>query len=516
MFLENEPLGIVAGEAQPYKFTFIARRGVRVGEYVTVESPEGQILGLVEASLVSSNLLDTAGDYYTALEAKHVASSNKRDKKYIALVRTMGLLRDLKKCKVTLPSLAPEPGSDVLEALNYDLKEVFCREEEEWVKVGVLLRNTEVPVSVNVDKIASRHLAILATTGGGKSNLLALLAKRVSELNGTMIIFDYHGEYAGLDIPNVTHNLAKINPRLLDSDKLADLLEVRENASVQRSVLSYALKENVVNSKNFWDALFKSLEEIKAKMEARKKRQEARAAERLEEIIKMTIRRMKPILDPDMSNPLDQIKPYHVNILDMSEFTEKQADIALAFYLDEILEDRKRARRLKVSRDEKTVMTVRFMAPVICAIEEAHVFIPEGKEKNTETKHIASKIAREGRKFGVSLIVVSQRPSRVDQDVLSQMGSFAVMRLIQPRDQKYISEVCETISEELVKYLPSLNVGETLLLGQWVNLPSLVKVEKVEEKVMGADISAVNEWKSKVEISKMAYEDTSELICGVE
>ncbi|NHV96716.1 MAG: ATP-binding protein [Thaumarchaeota archaeon] len=57
-----------------------------------------------------------------------------------------------------------------------------------------MLRNPEVPVSVNLDKVASRHLAILVTTGGGKFNLLALLAKRISDVNGTMIVFDHHGE----------------------------------------------------------------------------------------------------------------------------------------------------------------------------------------------------------------------------------------------------------------------------------------------------------------------------------
>ncbi|MEM3629417.1 MAG: ATP-binding protein [Candidatus Micrarchaeia archaeon] len=505
--MENEPLGIVVGEAQPHKFTFLAKRGVRVGEYVTVEASEGRILGLVEASTVRSSLLNTADNYYTALEGKNVASKNVRDKGYIALVRTMGLLEDLKKGVINIPSLAPEPGSEVMEASYYDLREVFCKEEIQWAKIGVLLRDSKIPVSINIDKLASRHLAILATTGGGKSNLLALLAKKISEVNGTMIIFDYHGEYSGLNILNVTHSPARINPKLMDSDKLADLLEVRESASVQRTILSKTLKENVVNAEDFWNTVLQNLEQLRNDT---KDKQEARAAARLQEIIEMALRRMKPILDPDMGDPLDQIKPYHVNILDMSEFTERQADVVVSFYLDRVLEDRKRAKRLKTSNEGKSEVKPRFMEPVVCAIEEAHVFIPNDIE--TETKYIASKIAREGRKFGVALIIVSQRPSRVDQDVLSQMGSFAIMRIIQPRDQAYISEVCETISEELVKYLPSLNVGETILLGQWVSLPSLAKIYKVEEKVMGADISAVNEWKARAELSKIAYEDTSELI----
>jgi len=508
--LENEPLGIIVGEAQPHKFAFLAKRGVKVGEYVVVEFPEGPVLGMVEASIARSSLINAVDNYFDALEGRRIALKNKRDKSYIAYVKTMGLLEDLKKGTVTIPSLAPEPGSEVKEADNSVLEEVFCRKGEQWSIVGTLLRNREVSVSVNIDKLASRHLAILAATGGGKSNLLALLAKKISKINGTMVIFDYHGEYVELDIPNVRHGIAKINPRLMDPEELADLLDVSESSSVQRSVLSRALNEKVLNAKDFWKALCESLNEIRDKMESEKNRQEVRAAERLIDIINLALKRIGAILDPDISDPLDQIKPYHINVLDMSELTERQADIIAAYYLEEILGDRKRARRLKMSKEKDGM--VRFMEPVVCAIEEAHVFIPSDERRNTKTKYIASKIAREGRKFGVSLIVVSQRPSKLDQDVLSQMGSFAVMRIIQPRDQNYIINVCEMVSEDLASYLPSLNVGEALLLGQWVNLPSIVKIEKVEEKVMGADISAVKEWTERVEISEIAKVNTSELI----
>ena len=119
---------------------------------------------------------------------------------------------------------------------------------------------------------------------------------------------------------------------------------------------------------------------------------------------------------------------------------------------------------------------------------------------------------REGRKFGVSLIIVSQRPSRVDQDVLSQMGSLAVSRITQPKDQSYIVDSSELVTEELASNLPSLNVGETILLGQWVTLPSMTKIDKVEEKLLGADIDAVSEWREDVRLKNVAVEKTSELI----
>jgi DNA helicase HerA-like ATPase len=92
------------------------------------------------------------------------------------------------------------------------------------------------------------------------------------------------------------------------------------------------------------------------------------------------------------------------------------------------------------------------------------------------------------------------------------MGSLAVSRITQPKDQSYIVESSELVTEELASNLPSLNVGETLLLGQWVTLPSMAKVDKVEEKLLGADIDAVSEWLDDVRLKKVAVERTSELI----
>jgi hypothetical protein len=107
---------------------------------------------LVEASLVRSSLLATADNYCTALEGKVAASRNKRDKGYLAVVKTMGMLQDLKDGVVTIPSLAPEPGSEVREASYSDLKRVFCKEGDQWAKgtwklVGKegLVRRSEKP-----------------------------------------------------------------------------------------------------------------------------------------------------------------------------------------------------------------------------------------------------------------------------------------------------------------------------------------------------------------------------------
>lgn len=490
-------LGIVVGQTKPHYFHFLAKRAISMGEYVTVDSSEGRLLGLAEDSATKSDLLDRVSNFQTALEAKRVAAKNVRDKSYIATVKVVGLLDALRQGNVVLPSLPPEPGSEVLQAESSEIGEVFDRKGGQWVEVGSLLRNDKVRVSVNVDKIASRHLAIMSVTGSGKSNLLALVTKKIAELKGTMILFDYHGEYTELEIPGVIHADAKINPRYVDAEQLADLMDVRENAEVQRTVLSTAFTDEVRAAKEFWNSLLAAISAI-----GEGQKQYKRAADRLLDIVKMAIRRMKSVIDPDIGDVLDQLKASRVNILNMLEFTERQANAAISYYLEEILDDRKRATRLKGGEQK-----VRFRTPVICAIEEAHAFIPS--EGDSGTKYIASKVAREGRKFGVSLIAVSQRPRRVDQDVLSQMGSLAIMKLTNPEDQSHIREASEAISEDLLGNLPSLNVGEAVLLGDWVSIPSVVKIDYVKEKKAGADISATALWAGEERMKAVAKESTS-------
>jgi DNA helicase HerA-like ATPase len=487
--LESRPelVGIVVGQTKPHYFHFLAKRAISMGEYVTVDSPAGRILGLTEDSTTRSDLLDKMSDFTTASEARKVAIKNTRDKSYNASVKVVGLLDQLRGGKVVLPSLPPEPGSEVFEARGEEISEIFDRKERQWAPIGNLLRNSGVRVAVNMDKVASRHLAILSVTGSGKSNLLALIVKQVASLQGTMVVFDYHGEYSELDIRGVVHAEGKINPRFVSADQLADLCDMRENAEVQRTVLGKALTEEVRASVNFWDSLISNVRNIGAN-----EKQYTRVAPRVEDIIQIAVKRMRAV---------DQIKASKVNILNMLEFTERQANAAITYYLEEILDDRKRAMR---SRGEEA--KIRFRTPIICAIEEAHAFIPA--DQNSDTAYIASKVAREGRKFGMSLIVVSQRPRRVSQDVLSQMGSFAIMKLTNPEDQTHVTEASEAISEDLLQNLPSLNTGEAVLLGEWVNIPAVVKLDLVVEKKTGSDISATTLWADQQAMNQVAREST--------
>ncbi len=476
-------IGIVVGPTKPDRVTFEARRPISLGEYVVILNSQGRkVLGVVESSSIESEALsDDISNFEEALESKQIASENRRDKSYKANVKILGLIEELQKCKTIIPEIPPLPGTEVFETRPNELKIIFEPVKDEWLRIGTLLRQKDVEVKININKVTTRHLGILAMTGMGKSNLVTLIAKAVSEIPGTMTIFDYHDDYKGLNIRNANLIPAKINPRLLSTDKFAEVIEIRDIADVQKTILSKAfdddLKQRVED--DFWQTLEENIENIE-KMEKRTKS----SAERVKDKVKEARRKLRNILQADASDPVAMIKEGKVNIISLLELTEKQANIAIAFYLESLLADRKNAKNINKNNNNGSDF-VRFKNPILVVIEEAHVFIP--KQEYTDTKYFAAKVAREGRKFGMGLIVVSQRPRSIDSAVLSQMGSLAIMKIVQQEDQTQVAAASESLSPKLLEQLPSLNPGEALLIGQWVNLPSFARIDEAKDRMMGAD-----------------------------
>ncbi|MDE1830894.1 MAG: ATP-binding protein [Thaumarchaeota archaeon] len=497
-------IGVVIGESRPTDVTAQSSKPLSVGEYVIIDSQDGQILGLVEKSIISSEALTDVRNFDEAVESKEVADINSRDKNYKVKIGILGFLDKLQNGQMVLPAVPPLPGTSILEATQKDLGAIFGPITEEWIRIGSLLRNSSIEAKINVNKMVSRHLAILAMTGMGKSNLVSLIARHVSSLNGTLIIFDYHNDYENLDVPKINYMLAKINPRLLPSDKLAEVIELRENADKQQRALRESLTEAVKQSKDFWQALEESTASF-----GRTAKGYADSASRVLDKIDDAKHRFSDILDPDCGDPVDLIKEGRVNVLNISELSERQANAGLSYYLQELLQHRKDAvweRKGKTSSKRNN----KFLAPIFVIIEEAHVFIPKGE--HTDTKYWASKVAREGRKFGIGLGVVSQRPRNIDPNVLSQMGSLAIMKIVQDDDQQQIASAAESLSKDLLSQLSSLNIGDAVLIGQWVNLPSIVHVDEVKSKKSGSDLNAVSEWNQTDKFKQVAKESTESMI----
>jgi DNA helicase HerA-like ATPase len=179
------------------------------------------------------------------------------------------------------------------------------------------------------------------------------------------------------------------------------------------------------------------------------------------------------------------LKPMHVSVMDLSGLEDRVSDYVTFRILTEIY-----------SLREKN----EFEFPVFVFIEEAHNFVPN--KENTLSKGIIKRIAAEGRKFGVFLILITQRPNKIDPDVLSQCNSQIIMQITNPEDQKAVRASSEKMSEDLLKDLPGLNIGEAVIVGEMTKVPVMVKIRQRETKEGGADIDVVDSLQKATEKAK--------------
>ncbi|QQB73778.1 DUF87 domain-containing protein [Fusobacterium canifelinum] len=143
--------------------------------------------------------------------------------------------------------------------------------------------------------------------------------------------------------------------------------------------------------------------------------------------------------------------------------------------------------------------------PIALILEEAQNYIPEVDKngKKSITKKVFERIAREGRKFGVSLIVSSQRPSELSKTILSQCNTFIVHKLQNPEDQRYIRQIVSSANEELLNQLPILPQQHAIIMGEAVRTPSQVRINDITKKPDSNNPKFIEQWlkeKSKIEI----------------
>ncbi len=183
--------------------------------------------------------------------------------------------------------------------------------------------------------------------------------------------------------------------------------------------------------------------------------------------------------------PLDELLiPGSVTVVNLAGLPEQVQDHVASSILKRVFEARVRhMRRLPGER---------FPYPVLVVVEEAHRFIPA--QRQTRSSPIATMIATEGRKFGVFLSIITQRPSRINPDVLSQAQSQIILRIVNPRDQQAVRDASEQLSQELFENLPGLNSGEAIIVGPVTKVPMMVRIRERILEYSGQDISLVAAW----------------------
>jgi len=182
------------------------------------------------------------------------------------------------------------------------------------------------------------------------------------------------------------------------------------------------------------------------------------------------------------------LKPGQCTIIQLNNIDEKQQQVIVSTLLRRIYRSRQRTMR----RENKPLDEDYIPYPVFILIEEAHHYAPASGD--AVSTGILKQILAEGRKFGVGVGLISQRPGKLDSDVLSQCMTQFIMKVVNPIDQNSIASSVESASREILRELPSLSKGQVIVTGNSLNAPVLCRVRTRYTSHGGQSIDAPDEW----------------------
>ncbi len=423
----------------------------------------------------------------------------------------------------------PKVGSWVYLASDDDVERVYSVPSYRGLEIGNLLTRENVRIRLDANYL-SRHLAIIAATGSGKTWTSVVLIEELLKKGATVLILDPHGEYVELKdsaqgsefegrISVIKGHrsqrgdlLYKIGLKDMSAEELASIMNIPPNANRIRTLLR-GLKM-LADQREEYDLRYMKdmLETVLSKftktsfnafMSVMKKY--VGEGEEIEKGLKNVWLALSRNLDPaydllryieeleslgvysSKTMPLGSVlKPASATIVNLSGLKQEVQDHIAYNILKRVFEAR--VRYVRGLKGEK------YPYPIVVIVEEAHRFAPPKSEGQTWSVEMLKRIATEGRKFGVFLVVISQRPSRVDQTVLSQCQTQIIMKIVNPLDQEAVLKASEQLGHDLVRSLPSLAPGEALIVGPMVRQMVFVKVRRRKLEYSGQDLNVVEEW----------------------
>ncbi len=217
--------------------------------------------------------------------------------------------------------------------------------------------------------------------------------------------------------------------------------------------------------------------------------------------------------------PQDLFAPGQVTVLQITEITQEEQQVICAAVLRQANNARMDSLKERITPDDENYLPY----PVFILLEEAHRFAPA--HEPSRCKAVIRTILSEGRKFGLGVGLITQRPGKLDSDVLSQCMSQFIMRIVNPVDQESLKYGVEAAGRDLLKELPALTKGQIIISGACVNTPVLCKVRTRLTRHGGETIDAPAMWQSyfsehqaqtrKIEQAPLAARPRSQSIKGV-
>ena len=410
----------------------------------------------------------------------------------------------------------PIPGSEVHAVSTEDLRSVFAASNEPNIEIGTVYPTDDIRGALYVDPMLGKHFAVLGSTGTGKSTSVSLILHRISQLSpeGHIVMIDPHGEYSAafkncgelfnvdnLQLPYWLMNFDEHCEVLLttqggdrqrDADILAKCLLAARLKGKDVSTLGKVTVDSpipylltdlnaiIVNEMGKLDRAGDTLpsQRLKTKLD------EHRADPRY------TFMYSGMLVSDSMGSLLAKMfrlpangKP--ISIVDVSgvpsEVTSVVVSVLARMVFDYAIWSRTEAQR-----------------PLLLVCEEAHRYVPKDENSGGQSvRRILERIAKEGRKYGVSLGLITQRPSDLAEGVLSQCGTIISMRLNNDRDQACVRAAMPEGARGFLDAIPALRNRECIVCGEGVAIPIRVRFDDLEpeKRPASSDPSFARLWR---------------------
>jgi len=402
----------------------------------------------------------------------------------IAKCKTIGYQdKDGKVKQIRIPF---EPGAEVLESDDEFIRSIISLESEGKGAYIGKLEGKDINVYLDLKKLLTKHCAVLAKSGAGKSYTVGVLVEEILDKKIPLLIIDPHGEYSKMRFENTD-----------DKEKLEKFglkpqgCEVKEygDPEVNEGVIPLKLTKDITNSELIHllpaklsstqvGVLYSALKNI----EELNFNQLLLELEKDESAAKWSIINVIEYLSnlnifSDSPTPYSElISPGNCSIINVKGMPPDIQEIIVYKLCKDLFELRKKNE----------------LPPFFLVLEEAHNFCPERSFGEAKSSKILRTVASEGRKFGLGFCVISQRPARVDKSVLSQCTTQMVMKVTNPNDLKAISNSVEGITAESESEIQNLPVGTALVSGV-VDIPLFVNIRPRKSMHGGEAVNILDE-----------------------
>ncbi|NPV07230.1 MAG: ATP-binding protein [Anaerolineae bacterium] len=551
-------VGLAKGPGdRPHQFTFItpdSDDSLPVGEYVYYALPEGEgelrVICRIDERREARNYpnaflahpLVAPGEL-----AGFIGYAEEGDELFELTASVLGYF-DPTLGDFMNPRRLPRVGHPIYRAPADLLQSVLNRKrpgEPGGAYIGSLLSRPadEVPIVLDASRFTSTHLAIIAGTGSGKSYLAAVVVEELLRPTNRacVLIVDPHGEYGSLaELSNLEEfhadaqdGLAEYRPqvrvlspddvkvayRSLELDDLRYLLG-RDLTAKQSYVLGVAFRNAERVTKGLW-----TLTDLKnevanwahqaastpegvggaaADVDSNAHQTAAALSWRLENVLGRSESR---IFDDHRDLALqDLFRPGQCTVLQLSQVSEREQQVVVATILRRLYKARLATEKALSAPGDPTYLPY----PAFVILEEAHNFAPAAADLVTSEQ--LKRILSEGRKFGVGMCLISQRPGRLDPDVLSQCMTQVLLRISNEVDQARVAQSVETVGRSLMDELPGLSKGQAIVAGMAVNTPVLVRVRQRLTRHQAQDPDAPARWREHFRKEELARRQRDEAL----